>query len=246
MTPDDQMTPDDPTFGRAGKREPVLNAPAVIIVMIAAMAVVHAVRTHVLSPATDGLVIYFGSVIPLRFTLPALDPLWPALVSPISYSLLHGSWTHLIINSVWLLAFGAPLARRIGVGRFLLFWCLTSVAGAAAHVLAAPNSNIPMIGASGVVSGITAAAARFAFKTTGSDGQRGFASRALTLRETYARRDTVTFILVWFAINASLSLGWFDVGGDGSSIAWQAHIGGFVAGLFALPFFLHGTGPAKT
>ncbi len=53
----------------------------------------------------------------------------------VTYSLLHGSWMHLGVNGVWLLAFGSAVARRFGVLRFLSFFAVTAAAGAAMHLL---------------------------------------------------------------------------------------------------------------
>ena len=52
----------------------------------------------------------------------------------VTYALIHGDWTHLGLNSVWLLAFGTPVARRFGALRFLAFFAVTAAAGAAAHL----------------------------------------------------------------------------------------------------------------
>jgi membrane associated rhomboid family serine protease len=81
----------------------------------------------------------------------------------LSYALLHGSWTHLAINSIWLAAFGTPVARRCGTLRFLLLFILTAFGGAAAHVWMHPYQALPLVGASAAVSGMMAAAAWFMF-----------------------------------------------------------------------------------
>ena len=66
----------------------------------------------------------------------------------LTYALLHGSWAHVLVNSIWLVAFGPPIARRFGSVRFLLFFAMTAVAGALAHWAANPMDFSPLIGAS--------------------------------------------------------------------------------------------------
>ena len=54
----------------------------------------------------------------------------------LTYALLHGSWTHLVVNSVWMLAFGAPVARRFGTTRFFALLAFTAFTGALFHFFA--------------------------------------------------------------------------------------------------------------
>ena len=220
------------------KPVPIFNIPNVVLMIGALLVSIHIIRDYVLSVEAGNWVIFYGSIWPIRFTLPVTDPFWPLITSPITYSLLHGGWQHLILNGVWLLAFGSPLAVRMGWVRFIAFWIVTAIAGAAAHIFADPSSAVPMLGASGAISGMTAAAARFGFRATGTGRVRGFLGRPLTLIETFTHRTSLTFIIVWFAINFISGAGFLMVGDGTSGIAWQAHIGGFLAGLVVLPLFV--------
>ena len=64
----------------------------------------------------------------------------------VTYALLHADWMHLLFNSVWLLAFGTPLARRFGAARFLAFCAVTAAAGALAHLMTHFGQMVPMVG----------------------------------------------------------------------------------------------------
>jgi membrane associated rhomboid family serine protease len=162
---------------------------------------------------------------------------WTAL----TYALLHGSWGHVLLNGVWLAAFGTPVARRCGGTRFLLLGALSAVAGAAAHVLVHPFSIAPMIGASAAVSGWMAASARFVFPRERGHGiSFGGISEAherprQSLLELVGNRGAVMFLAVWFVTNLLFGLAAAPLGISDASIAWEAHIGGFLVGLLLFP-----------
>ncbi len=156
----------------------------------------------------------------------------------VSYGLLHGSWTHLGLNCVWLLAFGSPVALRIGAARFFAFAALAAAAGALAHWAAAPLAAAPIIGASAAVSGLMGAAARFAFAPGGALGGGGATAGPLRPLATLARdRRTLLFIGVWLFTNFLFGAGAVDMGLSQAPVAWIAHIGGFAFGLLVFPAF---------
>lgn len=148
--------------------EPIFNVPAVVTATIAVLVLVHAVRTFVLDPEQDVEVLLLFSFIPARYDMTLLTQgavpggLGAEIWTFVSYALLHGSWTHLALNSVWLLAFGTPVARRFGALRCIAFFAVTAAAGAAMHLATHANAFVPMIGASASISGFMAAAMRFA------------------------------------------------------------------------------------
>jgi membrane associated rhomboid family serine protease len=220
-------------------REKAINLPAIIILLIVSMAAMHVLRLHGLDLRQDIYLTAYAAFIPAAYSgseeLRGL-PGYLLATSPFTYAFLHGSWTHLAMNSLWLAVFGAPLAARIGAVRFAAFFLLTAALAAFSHLALHWQSLSPLIGASGAVSACTAAAARFAFRVRG--GTSGFAGRPLSLAETFTNRSSLTFIMVWFAINLISGVVAPDAfGADGASIAWQAHVGGFAAGLLLLPLF---------
>ncbi|HMN73381.1 MAG TPA: rhomboid family intramembrane serine protease [Rhodoblastus sp.] len=173
--------------------------------------------------------------------LVGLSPRW---WTPLTYSFLHGGFTHIAVNGVWLLAFGAAVCRRFGALRFLLFYAFAAIAGALAFYVVHPLGLQPVVGASAAISGAMGAAVRFAFAPGGPLGG-GFAPPrdlaayrrpAPPLRALLADRRTMTFIALWFAANFLFGAV-APVGADGASVAWEAHIGGFLAGFFGFPLF---------
>ncbi len=164
----------------------------------------------------------------------------PRLWSLLSYGLLHGSWVHLLSNVVWLAAFGSPVARRLGAGQFLNLFGVATIAGALLHWFARDLDVLPLVGASAGIAGTMAAAARFVF----SDGMRfgSLADDAVVkaipaegLGQLFRNSRALIFIGIWFVTNLVFGAGLVPILGEETSIAWEAHIGGFLAGLLLFP-----------
>jgi membrane associated rhomboid family serine protease len=164
--------------------------------------------------------------------------------TPLSYAFLHANWTHLAINGVMLAAFGAPVARRLGSMRFLGFFAVTAIAGAFAHLATHPFDLEPVVGASAAISGAMAAIARFAFAPGEALGERvseraneeSEGRRRQTLAQTFSDSRAVVFLMSWLLVNFLYGLVPQAPGGAGV-IAWEAHIGGFMAGLLLFGWF---------
>ena len=219
------------------RREPVFNLARVVLVFIALCVIIHLLRLYVLDEEQDFDLILRAAFIPIRysgqFTLDVF-----AFTSPVTYSLLHGSLPHLAINMIWLAAFGSPLANRIGAVRFVIFWIATSIAAAGLHYVLHMTDQSPLIGASGAISGMMGAAARFAFRINRSTGKPAFGGAILPIPLVLRSRGVVTFLGVWMAVN--LVTGLVGLGaGVGDQIAWEAHIGGFLVGFLAIGMFDH-------
>jgi membrane associated rhomboid family serine protease len=141
---------------------------------------------------------------------------------------LHGSWLHLLANMWFLWLFGNNVEDSMGHGRFLAFYLVTGLAAAAAHIYAAPDSLVPMVGASGAISG----------------AMGGY----LLLYPRVRIQTLFLFIIIlriipvpawlvlilWFALQ--LLAGWNDPMATGGIAVW-AHVGGFVAGALLVKLF---------
>jgi membrane associated rhomboid family serine protease len=226
--------------------EPILTLPAPLAAYIFLLAVIH---LHVLLPpdTVNWIIDAFG-FIPLRYDATPLHVVIPGGAGAkvwtfVTYSLLHANLTHIGFNVLWLLPFGSALARRFGAFRFYLFMAATAAAGALAHLVTHEHAVAPMIGASASVSGVMAAALRFAFVKGSflsfSRGDANVAAKvpALSLWRAIRNGRVIAFVTVWFAINIVFGLGSIAIGAEGASVAWQAHIGGFVAGLLLFSMF---------
>ncbi len=165
----------------------------------------------------------------------------------VTYALLHADWTHVGLNGIWLLAFGTPVARRTNFRRFLAFFATTALAGAAVQYLAHPLDLAPVIGASAAVSGCMGATLRFMFQprvptvalssTALEAPQTENLQPVQPLRAILMDRRAVTFLIAWFGTNLLFGLGSIGFGLSSGPIAWEAHIGGFCAGLLLFPLF---------
>lgn len=167
--------------------------------------------------------------------------LWTVL----TYGFLHGSWLHLASNGLWLAAFGSPVARRLGPVRFLNLLALSTIGGALLHWWTRDLDVAPLVGASAGISGATAAAIRFVFAPGLRFGALGNDAvvRAIPIEplgQLWRNSRAMLFTAIWFVTNIVFGAGLVPIFGDETSIAWQAHIGGFVVGLLLFPLLDHG------
>jgi membrane associated rhomboid family serine protease len=228
-------------------REPILTLPGALTAYVGLLVVIHVIRMLLPLDLEYWTIEVFG-FIPKRYDQTLLSMPFPGgngakVWSFVTYSLLHANLSHIGFNVLWLLPFGSALARRFGAVRFFLFMAVTAVAGAAAHLLTHEHALAPMIGASASVSGAMAAAIRFAF-VRGSflsfnRGDADEAARVPAQPLLRALRDprVIGFLAVWFGVNIIFGVGSIAIGADGASVAWQAHIGGFFAGLLLFSLF---------
>ena len=234
-------------------RQPVFNLPRVVGALIALMLAIHAGRVFFLNSDNDLQVILAFAFIPIRETQPDLFAGMVALGdgarvwSFLTYAFLHGDWAHVGLNCVWLAAFGSPVARRFGATRFLLYAAVGAIAGAAIHLAIFPHSQVPVVGASAGISALMAGAARFVFQARGPmwslGGFDAYRQPAAPLTEIVRDGRVMAFLAVWFGINIIFGL----TGGAGlaeGGVAWDAHIGGFLAGLLLFRLFDPVPGPA--
>ncbi len=227
----------EPETGRnhSAGREPVFNLAPAVVGFALICAAIYAVQALLLDEQGQIWLLVNFAFIPVRYTGPyALD--LAAFISPVSYSLLHGSLAHLFVNMIWLAAFGSPLANRIGTARFIAFWIAGALAAVALHFAIYPSSATPLVGASGSISAMMGAAARFAFYVDRRQSKPAFNGPLLPIPLVLSSRSVLVFLAVWMVVNVVTGVG-FGAGPDSQQIAWEAHIGGFLLGFFGIRFF---------
>ena len=228
---------------RLVRREPIVNAPPVVLGLLAAFVLVHVARAF-LTDMQDAYVVLSLGFIPARYS-PGMFELpggaVSAVTSFVTHMFVHGDPLHLLINGAWLLAFGTPIARRIGSLRFLLFSLLCGIAGALTFLLLNPGLLVPMVGASGAISGMMGGLLRFLFNAMDRGGAGLISEGArevprMDLGEMLRDRRVLLTVGIWVLLNFLLALGFGGVDEMGA-IAWEAHLGGFFVGLLAFGAF---------
>jgi membrane associated rhomboid family serine protease len=229
------------------RRESMFNVPAVVLILAVVLGGVHAYFLLALTAEQKIEFLLLFAFIPARYDATVTpDIVWPGgwaadVWTFVTYALIHGNLTHLIFNVMWIIAFGSPVARRFGPFRFLVFMAFTAAAGAAAHLITRFGDLLPMIGASAAISGAMAAATRFALQPGGPltqwRSEEAYQVPAAPLTSCLQDARVLAFLLVWFGVNLLFGLGSIGMFGVDESIAWQAHIGGFLAGLLAFAAF---------
>lgn len=195
--------------------QPLINLPLLTKMTMATFLVVHLIITYALPHSgLEWVYVHLGFV-PGRFTgALAFEPL--ALITPITHMFIHGSWLHLAMNTVMMAAFGTGIERWMGARRMAIFFILCGLCGAAFHFALNMHSPYPVIGASGALSGLFAAAIIMLNRGRGEMG---------------GRFGILPFIILWIGITVGFGM----MGSpDGSDIAWAAHLGGFLGGFAIL------------
>lgn len=216
-------------------RAPVINAPPLLTGLAVAFLVAHGVRVFG-GEAVSQLMLYHGAVYPERFwgmfaatglnpgvtSAPAYAGPLGALFSLVATAFLHGDWLHVIINAAIFVASGKPVYDDLSAGRrgsvtlFLSLFFLSVAGGSLFHLAANYPEGSVAIGASGGVSGLIAAVLLI-------QQSRGPLAPARLLSGPFLRVSAAFIVgnlILWLVGPMIL----------GMSIAWQAHIGGYVAG----------------
>ena len=224
------------------KSEPILNVPPSVTAASALMVAIQLVRGF-LPDKTDLTFLLALAFIPARYSGAA--PELPggyvtAITSFVTYMVVHAGWVHLIVNLLWMLAFGSAVARRIGDLKFICFSLLCGIAGAFTHLAFHYGDMAPVVGASAAISGQMAGALRFIFRAPGHPEQRTpdfIGGPLMTLGQTLRDRRIIAFLVFWVVVNAYFGISAVRIAGQEGGIAWEAHIGGFLCGLFLFGLF---------
>ena len=210
--------------GRLLNVPPVVGATAVALASVFVAAAIAPRAVLWLTGGSPGLS-------PVRlFAGPAASGGVVGWLSPLfTHMLVHASLAHLLFNSLWLVVFGTPVARRFSDPlRFLLFFALSGVSGGVFFSAFHAADPTILVGASGGVTGLLGGAVRFAFQSP-FGGYR----RTLPLLDS----SVLSWSAVVILLNASVAVFGPGFGADGADVAWQAHIGGYLFGVIAFPLF---------
>jgi membrane associated rhomboid family serine protease len=238
----DQTSPEIP--------QPIFNIPPVIIAVVGVLAVVHGfLQFQGLS--WQVFAQYAFAFIPIRFT----SSLFPqmkgsAYWSMLTYGLLHADWTHLGFNSLWLVIFSKPVVLRLGSWRYLILLAISIIAGAIGGLIMHWGEFVVMVGISAGVSGMIAAAipimyARGVGLTTMTE-QQIKRIHPLSPLQILKNSQAMIFSVMWLGLTVFTATSQYFTGTaflEERVIAWEAHLGGFIAGFIA--FYLLDFSSAK-
>lgn len=211
---------------------PTHTFPFVTIALIVLNAIV--LIQQMTSPNHREIVFAYGAIPHSLLTLTTTQPIHPILTL-FSSMFMHGGLLHFGSNMLFLWIFGNNIEDRLGHLRFIIFYLLCGVVAAYSHALMELSSMVPMIGASGAVSGVLGAY-MILFPRA-----RVHTLIFLGIFIQVVRLPAIFVIGLWFAIqflNGILSKGVaVQVG-----VAWFAHIGGFLFGIILIKVFFRRRG----
>lgn len=236
--------PFDPAPAVPAPSPPAINVPTVVLAVVAILVAVH-IGLWFLGEDWQVWSLYALSFIPARFgggeqvAFPEGAQYWSFL----TYALLHGDALHLGSNSIWLLIFSTPLARRWGAPRYLALLVLSAIVGAAAVLFVHWGKFLIVVGASASVSAVLAAAIPIIcgpdYQFRGNEKLDHTLLSVLSFRELLANTRALAFATLFLAMTLFTGATQMATGTaflEERSIAWEAHLAGFLTGL--LLFYL--------
>jgi membrane associated rhomboid family serine protease len=173
---------------------------------------------------------HFGDVVAVGGNLPVSSGPSPFWITGITSMFLHGGWAHLLFNMLFLWIFGNNVEDFLGHVRYLAFYIVTGLLGLFTHVLLHPTSTIPVVGASGAISGVLGAYMVLYPRA------RVTTLVFLLFFVTFIEVPAIVLLGFWIILQLFSGLG--SLGHGGSGTAHWAHIGGFAAGYLILRFWL--------
>jgi len=227
------------------QRQPIFNLPLSVLILGGILLAIQAASDLLLNAASREQLITWFAFVPYR----AFDPMsldggyWPLLWTPFTHAFLHAGWEHVGLNTVWLAIFATPVAQRYGGVRMVVLFLVGAATGALAFAATTFSHVEVLVGASGGVAALTGAAVRFIFQPPviaidEQTGERRFLGRHLATLGQFVRNPTARFFsLTWIVLNGIVPILPVLTGSDAFQVAWQAHIGGFLAGLLLVPLF---------
>jgi membrane associated rhomboid family serine protease len=209
--------------------EPLFLVPVFVPAFAGLFVVIHALLE--LGPQEwKGLAYAFLPLAPARFTNPEFQNFPLGVAELATHGFIHANWFHVLLNSALLLAATGPVYRNAGPTRTVALFLVCVIAGGLFHLAAYWGQPVVALGASGGIGGMLAAAMRIRM-------------RQLSRGEILAplrQREVMSLTIFWIGINLAFFL-WDRIGGGAvSGLATMAHIGGYLAGLFGIPFFMRG------
>ena len=188
------------------------HLPPVALRLLIVLAAVQLLRTALTPDLDAALVFYLGFDL---FRTGQFDPVW--LYGAVTSVFVHGGWWHLLANALWIVVVSPQIFPHIQGRRFVLFFVATGATGALVHAALNWGESAILVGASGAVFGLLGAGAFVLIR-----GQDRFSKPS--------GRDILQYVLMMMIVNIGYALL------SGGNVSWEAHAGGFFAGMALFPF----------
>ncbi len=235
--PENQQNPQE-----TGKNAPIVNLPPIVTALIVLMVLIHFCAQVILTDESLYRFFLTFGFAPIRLQYAPEMPggIGALFWTPFTHGFLHADWMHLTFNMLWLAIFGTPIARRYGPYGFGVVFGLGLIGGVIGYLIVHFNSVAILIGASGAVSALMGGALRFMYQPLlkAVDEETGevriLGRRLATPAELLKYQRAVGFTVVWMGVNLLFGLFPQLMGMEGASVAWEAHIAGFITGFFAV------------
>ena len=213
---------------------PTEITPVVTVAFIVMCVVVFLYEISLPAQRTEAFVYMYGAIPAVVFghvQLPHELMSLPAYGTLISSMFLHGGWMHLIGNMLYLWIFGNNIEDVMGHTKFIIFYGICGVVAALSHAIIDPESTIPMVGASGAISGVLGAYLLLYPKA------KVLVLIPLGFFTQLIHVPAAIVLGLWFLMQ--VFSGGMSLGHEGGGVAFFAHIGGFIAGMLLIGFFKH-------
>ncbi len=215
---------------------PSRTRPYISWILIAICIVIFLSMQFLMTLQQQHHLLYFYGVVPIRYS----NPQWAmsfGLSSDYGFSFLsslflHSGWLHLIINVLFIWIFAKNIEDRMGHGGFLIFYLLCGVISMLIQWFFSPGLTIPIVGASGAIAGILGAYF-FLFPYA-----RVVIWIPIFFLPVFVEIPAIAFLGFWMILQIQEATRSIFFEGEGSGVAWWAHIGGFAAGAILHRLFL--------
>ncbi|MER3456211.1 MAG: rhomboid family intramembrane serine protease [candidate division GAL15 bacterium] len=199
------------------------------VVMLAILFLSVLVFLYELRLTRGELVAFFNTfgMVPARLLGPE-----PPIYTLVTSMFLHGGWLHLLGNLLYLWIFGNNVEDAMGHGRFAVFYLLCGLAAAGLQVAFQPDSPVPMVGASGAIAGVLGAYLVLFPRA------RILALVPMGFFTQLAEVPAMLFLPLWFVLQLLYGVASLGVSTQAGGVAFWAHVGGFVAGVVLVRWFV--------
>lgn len=209
---------------------PTERFPFVTLIMIAVCVAAFLYQESLPQDSIGPFVFHYGAIPAVLFSYASLPEeavtAIPSSLTLVTSMFLHGGWMHLLGNMLYLWIFGNNIEDAMGHVKYIIFYILCGILAALAHAMTDPSSQIPMVGASGAISGVLGAYLLLFPR-----------SQVLVLLPGLGMTRVAAGIVLGMWFVTQLLSGGMSIGGKGGGVAFFAHIGGFVAGMALIGLF---------